>query len=129
VGLDEQQAELGHRFRVLDDEHGADDLAVLFRDPAAFLLRVVPGDEPGYDARDQRLEALIPPVLLGVQRAVTVDDPAHVAGLVGAEHVRSPLLGMRAQQASMIRMASTRRAWSVAGNFPSIAPISSRERA
>src|SRR5918912_2232008 len=32
--------------------------------------------------RDQSLEALVPTVLPGIEDAVPVDDPAHVAGLV-----------------------------------------------
>src|SRR2546425_12102695 len=39
--LDQQQAQLGHRRRLLDEEHGADDLAVLLCDPGALPLRVV----------------------------------------------------------------------------------------
>src|SRR5260370_66996 len=89
--LDQQQPQLGDGLRVLDEEHGADDLAVLLRDPAALPPRVVVLDERRHDARDQRLEALVPAVLLRVQRAVAVDEPAHVARLVGPEHVRSLL--------------------------------------
>ena len=44
-------------------------------------MRVEALDEVGADARDQRLEARVPAVLVGVEAAVALDDPADVAGL------------------------------------------------
>src|SRR5262249_13723871 len=38
--LNQQQAQLRHRLRLFDEEHGADDLAAAFGDPAPLALRV-----------------------------------------------------------------------------------------
>ena len=46
----------------------------------ASRARVEAVDEVGGDARDQRLEAHVPAVFLGIERAVALDDPADVAG-------------------------------------------------
>src|SRR6267378_1857273 len=43
--LHQQQAQLGHGPRSLDQEHRADHLAALLRDPAPLALRVVALDE------------------------------------------------------------------------------------
>jgi hypothetical protein len=62
-----------------------DDLAVPFGDPAAFPCGVEGLDEFGDDLRHQRLEPLVPAIVLRIERAVTVDDPAHVARPVRSE--------------------------------------------
>ena len=80
--LDEQQAKLRDRLRFGNDEDRADDLSVALGDPAALALRIEVVDEVGDDARDEGLEAFVPAVLLGVEHAVAMDDPAHVAGAV-----------------------------------------------
>src|SRR5258708_31886430 len=87
-GLDEQQPQLRHRLRFPDDEHRADDRAVAFRDPAALAARVEMIEEVGADPRDERLELGVVAPLARVDRAVTLDDPAHVAGLMAAQQVR-----------------------------------------
>lgn len=47
---------------------------------------------------DQGLELLVVAKLLGVQHAVAVNDPAHVAGVVGSQQVRDLGLGPGAEQ-------------------------------
>ena len=64
--------------------------------PAANTARKL--DEFCDNVRDQRLELLITSVFLGIQHTVAVDDPAHIAGLVGPEDVRSLVLGLGAEQ-------------------------------
>src|SRR5262245_48102351 len=81
AGLDQQQAQPGDGLRPPDHEHRADGLGVLLRDPAALPLRLVVLDELGHDGGHQRLEALVPSVFLGVERAVPAHHPAHVAPL------------------------------------------------
>ena len=82
--FDEQQPELRDGVALPDAEDRADPLAVELGDPAALALRVEVLDELRDDRRDERLEALVPAVLLPVERAVTLDDPAHVPGPVRA---------------------------------------------
>src|SRR5438034_3160731 len=83
--LDEQEAQLRHGLRLVDAEHAADTLPVDFGDPTALALAVEVGDELRDDVRHQRLERFVPPVFLPVDRAVPLDDPAHIAGAVRAE--------------------------------------------
>src|SRR2546422_8840696 len=47
---------------------------------------------------DQRLELLAPAVFPGVQRAVALNDPAHVAGSGAPQHVGSSVLGPGPEQ-------------------------------
>jgi hypothetical protein len=92
--LDEQQAQPGDAvaLEVPYQEHRAHVLgtvrAVAFGDPAALALRLVVLDVVGHDARHERFEALVPPVLIGVERAVARDHPAEVPCARRAEHVR-----------------------------------------
>src|SRR5262245_2421880 len=97
--LDEQETQLGHRLRSLDEEDGPHDLAVLLGDPAALALRVEVVHELGHDLGDESLEALVPAVLLRVEGAMTVHDPAHVARLMGAKDVGRLPLGPGAEDA------------------------------
>src|SRR5215475_11570269 len=96
--LDQQQAQLRHRLRLFDEEHGANDLAAAFSDPAPLALRVVVPDEFRRDLRDQRLELFIPTVLFVVEDSVPMRDPAHVAWLMLADDVRNFLFGLRAER-------------------------------
>src|ERR1700694_699422 len=80
--LDQKQAQLCGRCGLLDDERRADALAGPFGGPAALQLGIEVSYELGHDLGHQRLEALVPAVLLGVQRAVTVHHPAEIAGTV-----------------------------------------------
>src|SRR5439155_5686553 len=86
--LDQEQAQLGHAARPLDEEDRADDFALALRDPAALALGVVALDELGDDVGDQRLEARIPPVFSGVQYTVAMHHPSHVAGPVASHAIR-----------------------------------------
>src|SRR5712691_1933800 len=97
-GLDEEQTQPGDRLRFLDAKHRAHVLTVQLRDPAALPLRVVVADELGDDVRDQRLELLAPAVFPGVQRAVALNDPPHVAGSMASQDGGSGVLGPGAEQ-------------------------------
>jgi hypothetical protein len=77
--LDEQHAQLGHRFGLSDEEHAANDLVVLLRQPTALVPRVEALHKLCRDARDKRLALHVPAVLLGIEHAVALDDPAQVA--------------------------------------------------
>ena len=81
VGLDQKEAELGDLLLTLRAEHAPDQFAVELGHPSHVARGVAPLQVVGDDAGDERLEADIPAVLLGVQRAVALDDPAVVAGL------------------------------------------------
>ena len=91
--LDEEKSQLGDFLRLPDEEHTADDLAISLGDPTTLQSRVVLPDELRHDLRHECLEPLIPAILSGVEDAVAVDDPAHVAGQVGPEKVRDHRLG------------------------------------
>src|SRR5829696_2976993 len=91
--LDEEKSQLGDLLRLPDEEHTTDDLAIPVGDPTTLQFRVVLPDELRHDLRHERLEPLIPAVLSGVEDAVAVDNPAHVAGQVGPEKVRDHRLG------------------------------------
>ena len=66
-GLDEEESGLGDSIRLANQEHGADDRAVLLEgDPAALARGVEGADEFRGDFGDQGFEALVPAVLLAV---------------------------------------------------------------
>src|SRR5215208_1171835 len=83
--LHEQEAQLRHLVGLPDEKDRADDLAAPLGDPAALAGRVQLLDELGDDGGDQRLEALVPAVLLPVEDAVAVDHPPDVARAVRAQ--------------------------------------------
>src|SRR5216683_7648923 len=86
-GLDIEQAQFGDLLALLDEQHRTGDRTLALGDPAALARGVEILDEPGGDPRDQRLEGRIEAVLLGLEGAVAVDDPAHVARLVQAQYI------------------------------------------
>ena len=77
--LNEQQAQLGGRAALIHHEDRADALAVALGNPAALALGIELAQEFGDDVGHQRLEQRAPAVLLAVEHAVALDDPAHVA--------------------------------------------------
>ena len=83
-------------------------------------------DEIGDDARDEGLEPLVPAVLPGVQHAVAVDDPAHVARTVRAKRVR--LLGL-ARRRRRARLERTRGSSLIALDHPLLLARRSAARA
>lgn len=87
AGFDQEKAEFGGSglVRVLDEEDVADGLVVSFGDPATVAGGVVVDEEVSGDLRDQGLEVVVVTVLFGIDGGLTVDDPADVAGVVGAE--------------------------------------------
>ena len=127
--LDEQQSQLGHLLRLPDEEHGADDLAVAFGDPAALARRIEVVEEVGDDARDERLELGVVAPLARVERAVAVDDPAHVARLVRAQQ-DGRRVARAARRAAARCRASPRRRSAAPGpvSGPSMSLISRRAR-
>src|SRR5438876_4297712 len=86
-GLDVEQTQLGDGFRFGDAEDCPHDLSIPLGHPAALPLRILILDEPGADLGYECLEALVPTVLLIVDNSLSVDDPAHVAGLVRAQDI------------------------------------------
>lgn len=91
--LDDQHAQPGDRVAFLDDKHRADPHAILLGDPALVARRVEVAQEPGDDFGDIGFHLVIETVFLRIERAVAIDDPAHVAG------------AMRAQDKSRCRLA------------------------
>src|SRR5207237_1254404 len=84
--FDQQQPELSGLVVAADRQHAASRSAVDLGDPSPFPARVPLLGEVGNDAGDESLEALVPAVLLGVDRAVALDYPAQVAGPWLAQH-------------------------------------------
>src|SRR5262249_34573678 len=70
-GLHVEQAQLGRRLvRPAHQEYGADHGALALGDPAALAFAVEALEEGAGDVGDKALEALVPAVLLGVERAM-----------------------------------------------------------
>src|SRR5690606_32261778 len=78
--LHEQQPQLGGPLVLVDAEDRPDRLPVDLGDPAPVPARVAVLDVLGDDPGDQRLELLVPAVLLGVELAVALHDPPEIAG-------------------------------------------------
>src|SRR6202022_3446845 len=97
-GLDIEQTQFGLLVALFDEEYGAGDRTLALGDPAALVPGVEILDERRSDPRDQRLEGLVEAVLLGIEGAVAVDDPTHVARLGRAQNVgRAAALPPRCQ--------------------------------
>src|SRR5438046_10739395 len=80
--LDQEQSQLRDRWRAANQEDRADVLTVALGNPAALELRIEALQEFRRDFGDQPLECVVPAVFLGVERAVTRDDPTDVARAV-----------------------------------------------
>src|SRR5437660_682879 len=96
--LDQEQAQLADRLCRLDQKDASHTLAMALGDPAPLALGVEVIDESGDDAGHERLEVLVPAVLLGVQRAVPLDHPAHVAGAWLTQHAVAGARGRLAER-------------------------------
>src|SRR6476659_4585910 len=86
--LDVEQPQSGDSLRILHTENRANDFSVALGDPASLALRIEALKEFRGDFRDERLESLIPPMLLIVEDPLTVGDPADVSGLRRPNYVR-----------------------------------------
>src|SRR5438874_1312257 len=84
-GLHQQQPQLRGSRLARDEEDAPCAAAVDFRDPAALTRGIELSDELGADRGHQCLEFLVPAVLLEVQRAVALDDPADVSGAMSPQ--------------------------------------------
>src|SRR3569833_2857494 len=76
--LHEQQPEFGGRHILGDQEDTANSLSIPLGDPATLPWGIELAEELNRDLGHQRLEFLIPAVLLGVQLTVPLHDPTHV---------------------------------------------------
>src|SRR6266566_392651 len=85
--LDVQQPELGNGLRFGDAEDCSHDLSVPLGHPAPLPFRVLIFYEASADLGCECLEVLVPTVLLVVENALPVDDPAHISGLVRAQDI------------------------------------------
>src|SRR6516164_6465096 len=93
-----QQSQLCDFVRCLRNEDGTNPFSILFRNPAAFALRIVIPDKLRYDFRRQCLVRFVPSVLLRVENSLPMDDPAHVARLVLPQQIWSSWLRFVAKQ-------------------------------
>src|SRR5439155_2499437 len=82
-----QQAQLRDSRRTPNEKNRTNVVTVALGDPAALALRIEVLEELRGDLRDQRLERVVPTIFLRIERAVTRDDPADVAGMVIAQPV------------------------------------------
>ena len=78
--LDEEQPELRAVVVAPAAQHAPGASSVDLGDPR-LLARVRGSAEVGDDPRHEPLEVVVPPVFIGVDRAVALDDPPAVAGL------------------------------------------------
>src|SRR5260221_8577037 len=101
--LDQQETQLRDRRRLPDGEHATDVLTVPLRDPAPLARGVEMLDELPDDPGDEALELLVPPVLLGVEGAVALHDPAVVARSRRAQDVRAACRCLRLAQEALHR--------------------------
>ena len=85
-GFDQEQAELRNFIGLANQKHRANAVAIPLRDPAGFPLGIEVPDELSGDLGDERLAGTVPPILLCVQDAVTVDHPSHIACPVRPEN-------------------------------------------
>ena len=86
--LDKKKTQLGRGLRFSHQEDRSHDLGILFGDPAGITFWIQILHKVGHDLRYQRFEALVVPVLLGIQNAVTMYHPSLSAGAVRAQEVR-----------------------------------------
>src|SRR5262249_23757237 len=84
-----QQPQLCDFVRCLRHEDSTTPCSILFRNPAAFALRIVILDELRHNFRRQRLVCSIPSILLGIEDCLAMDDPAHVARVVLSQQIGS----------------------------------------
>src|SRR5262249_50333158 len=84
--------------RTLDEENRTDRLSVNLRDPAMFARGIVGFYELRGDLRDQRLEADVPTIFLGIDGAMTRDNPTDVADPMTAQKEGPAFAGGRFQQ-------------------------------
>src|SRR5438132_6042870 len=84
----QQQAQLGNRLCFLNQEYRADNLAFALGDPAALALGIEVLDKVGNDLGDQGFEALVVAILLGIEHAMAMHHPTHVAGLIDRKSTR-----------------------------------------
>ena len=79
--IHEQQAKPADRIRLAHKENAADRRAGFVRYPATLAVGLVVLHERRDDLGDEPLELEVPPVLLAIDDAMALDDPAHVAGM------------------------------------------------
>ena len=83
-GIQQQEPQARHTWRVrfCHEEHAPQPHAVVFGDPAAFRFDARSIQKVCDDASSNRLDFYAPAIFLAVKGGVTLDHPAHVAGLV-----------------------------------------------
>jgi len=82
------------------EEHAPQPLTFAFGDPAAFRFDARPIQKVCDDASGDRLDFRAPATFLAVEGGVTLDDPAHVAGLVRTKMSSRP--GIHSRQPNSI---------------------------
>src|SRR2546430_13203567 len=78
--VDQQQAQLRYVIGVPHQKYGADLRSIDVCDPATFPRCIERAKEFGRDLGDEPFERGIPAVFAGVERAVALNYPSHVAG-------------------------------------------------
>jgi len=102
-GLDEQQAQLGDLVALAHHHHRAQDLPLALGDPATLAPGVEVAQEFGGDLRHQRLEAVVPAIFPGIERAMAMDDPPEIAGPMRPQDIGDSRGGALAQQGLDLR--------------------------
>src|ERR1700691_5033120 len=77
--LYQQQAQLSHLLRFLNEKNRADDLSAALRHPAVLARRIVVRHKLRNNLGDQCLKSLVVAIFLGIKDAMAVDTPTHVA--------------------------------------------------
>ena len=112
--LDVEQPQSGDSLRILHTENRANDFSVTLSDPASLPLGVEALEEFRGDFRYERLESLIPPILLIVEDPLTVGDPADVSGLWRPNDIRH-LRSVALSEERFDRMHRVKKLLSLAG--------------
>src|SRR6516164_9843233 len=139
-----QQAQLRDVVGHLSDKGATDSLSILFRDPAAFPIRIIILDELRHDLPCQRLVGSIPSILFGIKNCLAMHDPAQVARLMLSQQIGSTCRHFIAKQSanrlhrihellplvgeSPSRMATTSRLERASNGAKALRPLAVRER-
>src|SRR6185312_9816211 len=105
-GIDVEEAKLGRFVVLMDEEDRADHGSAALGDPAILLTRLEVQNEVGADSGNQSLIADVPAILLGVEHRLAMDDPAHVADAMRADHHSLALLPGRYERLLDLRHGS-----------------------
>ena len=115
-GVDQQQPQLGDIVAVPHQKYRADLRSLDVRNPAAFSRSVERTEKPGRNLGDKSLNEESKPYSQGVERAVALHHPSHVAGARLAQRRRRRQAAGFTEQSFDTAIAPIKRALPSCGN-------------